>query len=229
MFSDTSFLTARHFQNSLFPENGSQITWTLFNSHYECKFFEAALNTMNEENINRFKPAKDSTLKLQALLDYLNEANIPYSRVSDAAMKDKAVAKFTFDLASPACIVCGKFQDRIKELTSIAHEAGHVMIHRNMNREETRNYVCTMFAANKMGVGRIGVNAQEYILEVEAEASAKGLAILKKIGIHDGELEAAKDMMSKWYASYENQCRKDVVKKVREKITNNKNPALEML
>jgi len=169
---------------------------------------------------------KDSPLKLQALFDYLEEANILFSRVSDDSMSDKAVAKFTFDLASPACILCGNFQDRIKELASIAHEAGHVVIHRNMNREETRNYVCTMFAVNKMGVGRIALTAQEYILELEAEASAKGLAILKKIGINDGELEAVKNMMSKWYASYENECRKDVVKKVREKIANDKNPAL---
>ena len=165
-------------------------------------------------------------MKLQTLLDYLDEANILFSRVSRDSMGDKAVAKFTFDLASPACILCGNFQDRIKELTSIAHEAGHVMIHRSMNREETRNYVCTMFAVNKMGVGRIAPTAQEYILEVEAEASAKGLAILKKIGVNNGELEAAKEMMSRWYASYENQCRKDVVKKVREKIMNDKNPAL---
>ena len=165
-------------------------------------------------------------MKLQVLLDYLDEANILFSRVSDDSMSDKAVAKFTFDLASPACILCGNFQDRIRELTSIAHEAGHVVIHRNMNREETRNYVCTMFAVNKMGVGRIALTAQEYILEVEAEASAKGLAILKKIGIDDGELEAVKDMMSRWYASYENECRKDVVKKVREKIVNDKNPTL---
>lgn len=165
-------------------------------------------------------------MNLQALLDYLDEANILFSRVSDDSMSDKAVAKFTFDLVSPACILCGNFQDRIRELTSIAHEAGHVMIHRNMNREETRNYVCTMFAVNKMGLGRIGLTTQEYILEVEAEASAKGLAILKKIGINDGELEAVKNMMSRWYASYENECREDVVKKVREKIVNDKNPAL---
>ena len=164
-------------------------------------------------------------MKLQALLDYLDEADILFSRVSGDSMGDKAVAKFTFDLASPACILCGNFQDEIKELASIAHEAGHVMIHRSMNREETRNYVCTMFAVNKMGVGRLAPTAQEYILEVEAEASAKGLAILKKIGINDGELEAAKVLMSRWYASYENQCRKDVVKKVREKIINDKNAA----
>ncbi len=165
-------------------------------------------------------------MNLQALLDHLDETDILFSRVSDDSMSDKAVAKFTFDLASPACILCGNFRDRIKELASIAHEAGHVVIHRNMNREETRNYVCTMFAVNKMGVSRIASTAQEYILEVEAEASAKGLAILKKIGIDDGELEAVKDMMSGWYPSYENECRKDVVKKVREKIVNDKNPAI---
>ena len=79
------------------------------------------------------------------------------------------------------------------------------------------------------GAGRIASIAQEYILQVEAEASAKGLAILKEIGIHDGELHVVKEMMSRWYVSYENQCSEDVVKKVREKIVNDKNPAFEML
>ena len=78
---------------------------------------------------------------MQALLNYLDEVNILFTRVSDESMRDKAVAKFTFDLASPACILCGDFQDGMRELTSIAHEAGHVMIHQNMNREETRNYI----------------------------------------------------------------------------------------
>jgi hypothetical protein len=185
--------------------------------------------TLNLENNTLSERVNNSTVKLQALLDYLNEVGILFSRVFDESMRDKAVAKFTFDLASPACILFGDFQDEMRELTSIAHEAGHVMIHEKMNREETRNYICTMFAANKMGVGKIAPAAQEYVLRVEAEASAKGLAILQKVGINDGELQAVKNMMSRWYGSYENQCSEDAVKKVREKIMNDKNPALEML
>ncbi len=169
---------------------------------------------------------KDPDLKLKALLEYLNEADILFSRVTEASMKDRAVAKFTFELGSPASILCGRFQDRTIELTSIAHEAGHVMIHRKMNREETRNYVCTMFAANKMGINKIAPTAQESVLEIEAEASARGVDILTKVGIEQGELGLVKEILSRWYASYENQCREDVVKKVRAQIIQDKNPAI---
>ncbi len=172
-----------------------------------------------------FQIVKDPDIKLKELLEYLDEANILFSRVSEDSMKDKAVAKFTFELSSPASILCGSFQDRTVELTSIAHEAGHVMIHRKMNREATRNYVCIMFAANKMGVSKIAPIAQEFILEVEAEASARGVGILTKVGIEQGELRPVKKIMSRWYASYENQCRENVVKKVRAQIIQGKNPA----
>ncbi len=173
-----------------------------------------------------FQPVKDPDIKLQELLKYLDEADILFSRVPEDSMKNRAVAKFTFELGFPASILCGQFQDRTIELTSIAHEAGHVIIHRKMNREETRNYVCTMFAANKMGVNKIAPAAQECVLEVEAEASARGMDILKKVGIKQGELRLVKEIMSRWYESYEKQCLEGVVKKVRAQIIQNKNPAL---
>ena len=162
----------------------------------------------------------------ETLLRYLEENKIPFSHVSDETMKDRAVAKFSLDLGSTACILCGPFQDRAKELICIAHEAGHVMIHKKMDKDETRNYVCTMFAANKIGVEKIAPAAQAFVLEIEAEASAKGLDILKRIGIGDGDLGIVKEMMSRWYATYERLCRKDIVNKVREKIMQHKNPAL---
>lgn len=165
-------------------------------------------------------------LKIQALLDYLDGAEILISRTDGGSMSDRAVARFTFDLGLPATILCGHFQERIKELVAIAHEAGHVLIYRKMNREEKRNYVCTMFAVNKMGVNRIAPSAQEHILTLEAEASAKGLDILKSIGLKDGELDDARALMSRWYSSYENQCLDDVVIKVREQMSKEGNPAL---
>jgi hypothetical protein len=161
----------------------------------------------------------------ETLLRYLEENNIPFSHVPDDSMQDRAVAKFSLDLESPACILCGLFQDRAKELISIAHEAGHVMIHKEMDMEKTRNYVCTMFAANKVGVEKIAPSAQAFILEIEAEASAKGLDILKRIGIGDGDLGIVKEMMSRWYATYESLCQKDIVNRVREKIIQRKNAA----
>lgn len=168
----------------------------------------------------------DNTLRA-TLLRYLKKNKIRITRVSDGSMQDRAVAKFSFDLACPASILCGSFQDRTKELISIAHEAGHVMIHKKMSREEIRNYICTMFAANKLGVEKIAPSAQASILEIEAEASAKGLEILQKIGIGDGDLWIVKEMMSRWYGSYEKRCEEDVVKTAREKIMKGKNPVFD--
>lgn len=168
---------------------------------------------------------KDLKKLKKTLFRYLKENEIQFSQIFDDSMQNRAVAKFSFDLGSPACILCGPFRDEAKELTSIAHEAGHVVVHKKMTREELRNYVCTMFAANKLGVGKIAPLAQSFILETEAKASAKGLDILQKIGIGDGDLRIVKEMMSQWYATYEKQCQDDVVKMAREKIIQDKNPA----
>ncbi len=164
----------------------------------------------------------DSQKKLQALLGFLKKDGILFSRVSEDSMKDRAVAKFSFNPEDSACILYGSFQDRLKELTYIAHEAGHILTYKKMNREETRNYLCTMFAANKMGLEKIASGAQRFILEVEAEASARGLAILREIGVGDGDLTSVKQMMSQWYATYEKRCQKDVVKEVRKRILEGK-------
>jgi hypothetical protein len=167
------------------------------------------------ENIERLK---------EVLFCYLMENEIPFSRSYDDSMKERAVAKFSFDPGSPASILCGSFRDGAKELISIAHEAGHVMVHKKMNREENRNFVCTMFAANKMGVRRIAPFAQAIILETEAKASAKGLDILQRIGIEDGDLRIVKEMMSRWYTTYEKQCQDNVVKEIRKRVLKEKNP-----
>ena len=136
------------------------------------------------------------------------------------------MAKFSFDPETPACILCGTFTDGVREIISIAHEAGHVMVHKKMNREKMRDYICTIFAANRMGIGKIAPFAQAFILETEAKASARGLDLLQKIGIGDGNLKIVRNLMSRWYATYEQQCPDDVVKKAREKIMQDKNPAI---
>ncbi|RLC31745.1 MAG: hypothetical protein DRH37_02365 [Deltaproteobacteria bacterium] len=162
----------------------------------------------------------------KALLDHLKDAGIAFSQVQDESMRERAVAKFSFDPGTPACILCGTFTDRVKELICIAHEAGHVMVHKEMNREETRNYICTMFAANKMGLGKIAPFAQAFVLETEARSSARGMALLRKIGIADGDLSTVRKLMSQWYASYEKQCEEAIVKNVRKKIMLDRNPAI---
>ena len=167
---------------------------------------------------------KESNLKLHALLDHLKDIGIMLVRVNDNSMTNKALAKFSFDLRSQASIVCGCFSDGLKELTSIAHEAGHVLIHKKMNRDETRDYVCIMFVVNKLGVDKVSPAAQEIILKMEAEASNKGFQILKNIGVQDGDLLAVKQMMKKWYASYEAMCQEEAVNWAWEKILRENNP-----
>jgi hypothetical protein len=167
---------------------------------------------------------KESHLKLRALLGHLKDIGIMLVRVNDNSMTNKALAKFSFDLRSPASIVCGYFSDGLKELTSIAHEAGHVLIHKKMNRDETRDYVCIMFAVNKLGVDNISPSAQKFILEVEAEASKKGLQILKKIGVQDRDLLPVKQMMQRWYSTYERMCQAEAVNGAWENILKNNNP-----
>ena len=167
---------------------------------------------------------KESHLKLRALLGHLKDIGIMLVRVNDNSMTNKALAKFSFDLGSPASIICGHFNDGLKELTSIAHEAGHVLIHKKMNRDETRDYVCIMFVVNKLGVDKVSPAAQEIILKVEAEASKKGLQILKNIGVQDGDLLTVRQMMKKWYASYEAMCQEEAVNRAWKNISRENNP-----
>jgi len=168
---------------------------------------------------------KASQKILRSLLNYLKESGIQFSRVSSDKMNDRAVAEFSFDLQNPPCILCGPFQDKTKEIISIAHEAGHVMIYRKMNREQVRAYLCAMFAAHGIGLAGISPAGQKFILLVEAEASAKGSAILKEVGVTHEDLVTVKKLMARWYATYERLCRKDVVIKMREKNLNNEDTA----
>lgn len=48
---------------------------------------------------------------------------------------------------------------------------------------------------------------------VEAEASVKGMGILKQIGVDSEYLGFSKVLMSQWYLTYEKLCQKGVVRK----------------
>jgi hypothetical protein len=154
----------------------------------------------------------------QSLFSYLREKEIPFSWVVDHEMKDRAVAKFSFDLRTAPSILYGLYEDKAKEIISIAHEAGHVMTYQKMNRENMRLYLCAMLAANGVGLGRISHTAQECILNVEACSSLNGLSILEEIGVTHTDLDTSANVMAKWYATYEALCHLDVVIKVRDVI-----------
>lgn len=158
---------------------------------------------------------------LQALLSCLEELRIRYYWISDDGMKDKAVAAFSLDLHGHPCILCGTFSDPTREIISIVHEAGHVMIYRELDREESRAYICSIFAAQGIGINRISPDGQECILMIEARASVKGLDLLNRMALSDEELEIVKRSLSKWYTSYEKHCHEEVVRKVRERIMKN--------
>jgi hypothetical protein len=161
----------------------------------------------------------------QSLFSYLTEKGIQFSRVISDGMIEKAVAKFSFDSRVTPCILYGPFQDKRKEIISIAHEAGHVTIYKKMSKEKVRTYLCSMFAAYGIGLSKISSTGQEFILTVEAEASIDGLFILKEVGVVHNDLKMVAKLMNQWYATYEALCQKDVVKKVREKIIKERNAA----
>lgn len=154
----------------------------------------------------------------QSLLRYLEGRGIRSLLVSRDDMKGKAVVKFHFDLKTTPCILYGPFQDRTKEIVSIAHESGHVVIYKKMSREEARTYLCTMFAAYGIGLDKISPTGQESILMVEAGASANGFNILKEIGTSPIDLKRVTKLMAQWYGTCEALCQNDVVTKVRERI-----------
>ena len=161
----------------------------------------------------------------EALLDYLAKEGIQFSQVSRDELKGKAVVEFAFDLGAPPSILWGPFKDKIREITSVAHEAGHVMVYKEMNRDEARTYLCTMFASHGIGLEKISPAGQEFMLHVEAKAYTNGIRILKEVGVDREDLKFAKELMSKWYATYEMLCQKEVVSKVRKKIIEDNNTA----
>ena len=168
---------------------------------------------------------KNSQKILRSLINYLKESGIRFSRVSRDGLKDKAAAEFFLDLRASPGVISGSFRDRRKEIISIAHEAGHIIAYRKMNREESLNYLCAIFAAQGIGLGRISPTGQELVLFMEATASVRGIGILRQMNIDSAELEIVKGLLSDWYGTYEKLCRKEVIKKVREEIIEDKNTA----
>lgn len=160
-----------------------------------------------------------------SLLKHLSDNGIQFSQISRDELKGKAVVEFAFNLGVPPSILWGTFKDVIKEVISVAHEAGHVTVYNKMSRQDAVNYLCTMFAAHGIGLEKISLIGQECILDVEAEASATGIRILMETGVDNEDLEIVKAMMSEWYAGYEKLCHKEVVKKVREKMLESENMA----
>lgn len=71
-----------------------------------------------------------------------------------------------------------------------------------------------MFAAHGTGLEKISPSGQEFILGIEADASANGIRILKEAGVANEDLRIVGGLTSKWYASYEKLYQKEVVKRV---------------
>jgi hypothetical protein len=55
-------------------------------------------------------------------------------------------------------------------------------------------------------------NAQRVRESLLGYLAEKGIRILKETGVDNEDLRIVKELMSKWYASYENLCQKEVVK-----------------
>lgn len=159
----------------------------------------------------------------ESLFRILTDEGIEIVQVSKDGLRQRAVVEFSFNLGIPPTILCGSFRDKVREVVSIAHEAGHIIAYREMNREEARTYLCTMFASHGIGLEKISPAGQEFILDVEANASATGIRILMETGVDKEDLKIVKELMSNWYASYEKLCQKEVVRKVRKKIIENEN------
>jgi hypothetical protein len=85
-----------------------------------------------------------------------------------------------------------------------------------------------MFAAHGIGLDKISPNGQEFILGVEARASVSGFNILKEIGVAPHDLKRVTKLLAQWFATYEALCQKNVVKKFRDGIINDKSAAFLM-
>ena len=118
-------------------------------------------------------------------------------------LKNMAFVKFAYKPYSPATIIYGIFDDPIRELTTIAHEAGHLMLYYGLPKEKAEVIFYTMLSANKMGLKAISKPYQMLILHIEAIACSNGLHILRNIGFPIEELLEAKKFMLKCYRTYE--------------------------
>ena len=166
---------------------------------------------------------KDIRKIKETILTYLNQTGIPLSRVVGDGMKEKAVAGFSMNLDVPPFILFGPFQDMTREVVSIVHEAGHVMVYKELSMDDARMYLCTMFVTKGIGLAEVSPKGQESILRAEAGASASGFSILKEIRVDNEYLEVARKLMSQWYSTYEKLCNEAVVKKVRDRIIKDAN------
>ena len=170
-------------------------------------------------------PVKEVEKISRSLIYYLEEKGIQFSRVSREELEEKAVAEFSFDMRVPPSILCGQFKDSIKEIISIAHEVGHVMTYKKMSRAKARTYLCCMFATHGIGLDEISASGQEFILQLEADASAQGFALLKGIGLDGDDLEVVAKLLARWFSTYEEACNEEVVKKVRKLIISDETTA----
>ncbi len=175
-----------------------------------------------EEGHSGQQDMTDPERQRRLLLRHLKEQGIRFSRVSSDKLNEKAVVEFSLNHGISPCILCGPIKDGVREITSIAHEAGHVLAYNEMSREDARLYLCSMFASHKMGLSKLSPLAQGFVLKVESEASANGLYLLRAIGVNEEDLTIVKKLMSRWYASYEKLCHEDVIKKIRKEIIKDK-------
>jgi len=166
----------------------------------------------------RSNTIKDLEKISRRLFSFLEEQGIRFSQASRDELKDRAVVEFSFNFLVAPFILFGPFQDTTRKIISIAHEAGHVMIYNKMDREEARDYLCTMFVAHAIGLDEVSSKGQKLVLQVEAEASASGLRLLREVGVEEKDLGTVKDMMSRWYTTYEVLCNPNVVKKTKNRI-----------
>lgn len=166
----------------------------------------------------------DGKLRLSLLIHLANKG-IRFSKMMNKDMKDKAVVEFCLDMSIAPCILYGAFEDKIREIATLAHEAGHVLMYQGMDRDEAQTYISTMLAMHGMGLDQISAKAQEFILTVESGASATGFEILGEIGVNSRDLGKVAKMLAEWYGNYEALCDEQLVKKIREKLRKDKHTA----
>lgn len=152
------------------------------------------------------------------LYEHLREEQIEFYRTGSEFLKNRAVVEFRFDLRSVPFILIGDFADTERELVCVAHEAGHILVFREMDRNLARDYLCAIFALQYIGLGKISDSGQELVLNVEAQASTRGFSILQHIGINREESVEVANIFSVWYRSYESLCKREPVNKIRKKI-----------
>jgi hypothetical protein len=150
----------------------------------------------------------------EELLGYMKKEEIVFQQVDDGRMEGISYGRLSLDASQPSVVIFGQFDDPCWEVVTIAHEVGHILNFREMERDEARDFFCTMLVAPSLGLGRISGGGQRLTLHSEVLASLKGLEVLKKIGISDEGLEGAWAMMTRLSESYWSKCERAVVDEV---------------